>query len=215
MDFPQRLLSDDRQIGYKHKILDKLVYEMKPMFPSEFRSKDHLWLVLMVAASLFCGCQAKPAPLSPAAATFKHEIKTCLGNLSIVLMEPVANKDVAAINAALEKVESPAVKLCQLCPFQVAVLNQSGENLATYPPKTGNNGKNYSSYDLVTKAISSRKIQQQRFYLRDGSELYIICAPLVRQGNVIGLVAIAVNSEDAKKTWGFTEKDFLSLDFNT
>ncbi len=188
---------------------------MKPIFPREFRSKDYLWLVLVVAAMLFCGCQAKPAPLSPAAATFKHEIKTCLANLSTALMEPVAKKDVAAINAALAKVESPAVKLCSLCPFQIGVMNQSGEGLATYPPRSGHNAQNYSNYDLVTKAIKTKKIQQQRFFLQDGSGLYLICAPLVREGNVIGLVAIAVNSEDAGKRWGLTEKDFLALDFNT
>ena len=130
-------------------------------------------------------------------------------------MEPVANKDVAATNAALEKVESPAVKLCRLCPFQVGVLNQAGEALVTYPPKSSNNRNNYSNYGLITKAINSKKIQQQRFFLQNGSGLYMICAPLVREGNVIGLVVIALNSADATKRWGLTEKDFLALDFNT
>ena len=188
---------------------------MKPIFSREFRSKGQVWLVMVVAAILFCGCQAKPAPLSPAAAIFKQEMKTCLANLSSSLMEPVAKRDVAAINAALEKVESPAVKLCRLCPFQIGVLDQSGEGLATYPPQAGNSMKNYSGYDLVTKAISSKKIQQQRFYLEDGSELYIICAPLVRGGKVIGLIAVAVNAEEAAKRWGIVEKDFLALNFNT
>lgn len=189
---------------------------MKPICVlRKFRSKGSLWFALVMAAMLFCGCQGKPAPLSPAAATFKHEIKTCLANLSAALMKPVAKKDVAAINAALAKVESPAVKLCSLCPFQIGVLDQLGDALATYPPKSGNNGRNYSKYDLITKAIKSKKIQQQRFFLQNGSELYLICAPLVREGNVIGLVVIAVNSEDAAKRWGLTEKEFLGLDFNT
>jgi len=169
----------------------------------------------VVVAILFCGCQAKPAPLSPAAATFKHEIKTCIANLSLTLTEPVAKKDVAAINAALAKIESPAVKLCSLCPFQIGVMNKSGDGLAAYPPKSGNNAKNYSRYDLITKAINSKKIQQQRFFLQDGSVLYIICAPLLREDNLVGLVAIAVDSEDAEKRWGLTEKEFLDLDFNT
>ncbi len=187
---------------------------MRPSFTREFRLKAHFWL-LVIAAFLFCGCQAKPAPLSPAAATFKHEIQTCLANFSGALMEPVANKDMAAINAALAKVESPAVKLCSLCPFKIAVLNQSGESLAVYPPGVNNSVKNYSNYDLITKAINSKKIQQQRFFLQDGSELYIICAPLIREDKVIGLVAIAVNSEDAAKRWGLSEKEFLALNFNS
>lgn len=189
---------------------------MKPIFMMQkVKLSVHFWLVLLIATTLFCGCQAKPAPLSPGAASFKHEIKGCLNNLFTALMTPVANKDVAAINAALEKVESGAVKLCRLCPFQIGVLNQFGEALATYPPKSGNGAKNYSSYDLITKAINSKKIQQRRFFLQNGSGLYIICAPLVREEKVIGLVAIAVNSEDAAKRWNFTEKDFLDIDFNT
>jgi hypothetical protein len=182
---------------------------------SKFKSRALLWLALVVAATLLLGCQAKPPPLSPAAASFKHEIKNCLTNLSATLMEPVAKKDVAAINAALEKVESPAVKLCRLCPFQVGVLNQFGEALAIYPPRSGNGTKNYSNYDMVTKATSSKKIQQQRFFLQNGSELYIICAPLVRENKVIGLIAIAINSKEAENRWGFQTKEFLGLDFNT
>jgi len=186
---------------------------MKPSFiMSKFKSRV---LALVVAATLLSGCQAKPPPLSPAAASFKQEITTCLTNLSAGLMEPVAKKDMAAINAALEKAESPAVKLCRLCPFQVGVLSPLGEVLATYPPRSGNGTKNYSNYDLITKAIHSKKIQQQKFFLQNGSELYIICAPLVRENKVIGLIAIAINSKEAEKRWGFQANEFLGLDFNS
>ena len=67
----------------------------------------------------------------------------------------------------------------------------------------------------MIKAIKSKKIQQQRFFLQDGSELYLICAPLIRQDTLIGLVAIAISSEDAAKRWDLTEKEFLAMDFNT
>jgi hypothetical protein len=181
----------------------------------KFNSRHIIWIGLVVSAIFFFGCQSKPAPLSPAAVTFKKEIKDCFANLSPTLMEPVAKKDVAAINAALEKVESPAVKLCRLCPFQLGVLNQFGEALTTYPIKSANNGKNFSNYDLVTKTINTKKIQRQRFFLQNGSELYMVCAPLIREGKVIGLVVIAVDSENAEKRWGLKEKEFLALDFNT
>jgi hypothetical protein len=171
-------------------------------------------LLLVGAALVLCGCQAKESPVSPAAATFKQEIKNCLDNLSAALKGPIANKDLAGITAALEKVESPAVKLCRLCPFQIGVLNQSGEALAVYPPKRDDKGRNFSNYELIIKSINSKKIQQQRFFLQDGSKLYIICAPLIREDAVIGLIAIAIDSEDAHKKWGLNEKDFLSLDFN-
>lgn len=180
---------------------------------SKFASRASFWPILGLAALLVWGCQAKP--LSPGAANFKHEIKHCLHDLSAALKEPVARRDVAAINAALDEVESPALKLCRLCPFQVGVLDQFGEALATYPPRPGGTqGKNYSSYGLVSKTLTSKKIQQQRFYLQNGTQLYIICAPIFKNDKLVGLVALALNSADAAKRWGITDKEFLSLDFN-
>ena len=182
---------------------------------SFFGDQGRLWPVLLISAVILVfGCQAREAPLSPGAASFKQEIKSCLTNLSATLLEPVAKQDLAGIKAALEKVESPAVKLCRLCPFEIGVTNPSGETLAVYPLKGDGKAKNYSNYDLVIKAIKSKKIQQQRFFLQDGSELYLVCAPLIRQDTLIGLVAIAINSVEAEKRWGLKEKEFLAIDFN-
>src|SRR5665648_523179 len=147
---------------------------------SFFGDQGRLWPVLLASAViLLFGCQAREAPLSPGAATFKQELKSCLTNLSASLMEPVAKRDLAGIKAAMEKAESPAVKLCRLCPFEIGVTDPSGETLAAYPVKGDGKGKDYSNYELVKKAISSKKIQQQRFFLPDGSELYLVCAPLI------------------------------------
>jgi hypothetical protein len=182
--------------------------------PRKLRYRYSVPLIMACLAIFLCGCQREPK-LSPGAATFKTEIKNCLHNLTGLLMEPVIKKDKPAIAAALERIESPAVKLCRLCPFQIGVMNSTGETLATYPSKAIEGAQNFSRYELVRKAINSRKIQQQRFFLQDGSELYMICAPLVRNEAVKGLIAIAINSEDAKKRWGFKDKEFLDLNFNT
>ncbi|MBM4300261.1 MAG: hypothetical protein FJ121_01840 [Deltaproteobacteria bacterium] len=181
-----------------------------------FGDKRRFWTVLLAGAViLFFGCQAREAPLSPGAAAFKQELKSCFDNLGVTLMEPVVKNDLAGIRDALEKVESPAAKLCRLCPFEIGVLNPSGETLAAYPVKGDGKAKDFSSYDLVKKAISSKKIQQQQLFLQDGAKLYLVCAPLIRENALICLVAIAINSEDAAKKWGVTEKEFLSMDFNT
>jgi C4-dicarboxylate-specific signal transduction histidine kinase len=180
---------------------------------SKLTSRASFWIILGLAVLLVWGCQAKP--LSTGAATFKQEIMHCLADLETALKEPVARKDKVAINAALEEVESPALKLCRMCPFQIGILDRYGQALATYPPRPGGTqGKNYSSYFLVSKALKSKKIQQQRFYLQNGTQLYIICAPLLKHDKIIGLVALAVNSADAAKRWGVTDKEFLALDFN-
>jgi hypothetical protein len=182
---------------------------------SFFGGQACLWQVLLVSTVILVfGCHQEP-PLNPQVATFKQEIKSCLDSIAITLMEPVAKKDVAEIKAALEKIESPAVKLCRMCPFEIGVLDPSGKILSSYPVKGDGKAKDYSSYDLVKKAISSKKIQQQGLFLPDGSKLYLVCAPLIRQDQLIGLVAIAISSADAEKRWNLTEKEFLALDFNT
>ncbi|MDO9071502.1 MAG: hypothetical protein Q7V36_08300, partial [Deltaproteobacteria bacterium] len=170
------------------------------MRSSFFGDQGRLWPVLLASAViLLFGCQAREAPLSPGAATFKQEIKSCLTNLSASLMEPVAKQDLAGIRAALEKAESPAVKLCRLCPFEIAVLDPSGKILAAYPVKGDGKAKDYSNYELVKKAISSKRIQQQGLFLPDGSKLYLVCAPIIRKDVLIGLVAIAISSAEAEK----------------
>jgi hypothetical protein len=168
------------------------------------------WLLLVCAVLLLFACQSPP--LSPAA-SFKKEVKGLLDKLCTTLVEPVFKSDVPGIETALSEIEPQLVKLCRMCPFQVGVLNQYGQILAVHPPTERSN--NFSSYDLVIKTINSKQIQQQKFFLQDGPELYIICAPILRQDTVIGLTAIAISAEEAKSRWGLTEKEFMALNFNT
>jgi hypothetical protein len=182
---------------------------------SFFGDQGRVWqVVLLGAVILFFGCHREP-PLNPGIATFKQELKSCIDSLSVSLLEPVARKDVAGIAAALQNVESPAVKLCRVCPFEIGVLDPAGKILSAYPVKGDGKAKDFSSYDLVKKAISSKKIQQQALFLPEGSKLYLVCSPLIRKDELIGLVAIAISSADAEKRWNLKEKEFLALDFNT
>ncbi len=181
-----------------------------------FEHNTRIWPFLILGLVLLLGgCQSQEAPLSPGAASFKQEVKGCLDKLTASLITPVANRDVPAITAALEKAESPAIKLCRLCPFEIGVLNPTGETLAIFPCKGDGKTKNFSSYDLIIKAAKTKKVQQQRFFLQDGSQLYMVCAPLMRGETVIGLVAVAISSKDAEQRWGLKEKEFLALNFNT
>jgi hypothetical protein len=179
----------------------------------DFNYRTYLWVAVVGAAVLFGGCAKKP-PRSPAAAAFKKEVRQCINEYSQAVIEPLARNDVAAISAGLEKVEPQALKLCRMCPFRVAVLNHAGEALAVHPPILNRNRSNFSNYELVIKTINSKKIQQQRFFLQNGSQLYIICVPLILKEKVIGLLAIAIDAADAEQRWGLTAKEFLALDFN-
>jgi len=168
------------------------------------------WLLLVCAVLLLSACQSPPS--SPAA-SFKKEVKGILDKLCAALVEPVFKGDLPGIESALSELEPQLAKLCPRCPFQVGVLNQQGKTLAIHPPTGRSN--NFSSYDLVIKVISSKQIQQQKFFLQNGPELYIICAPILRQDKVIGLVGIAISAAEAKSNWGLTEKEFMALNFNT
>lgn len=209
------LLPDKLKIRYKQEDFIQVgALAMKNSLWSRFfGDKAHLWPVLVGVVILLFGCQASEAPLSPAAATFKKEVKSCLASLTAPLVDPVFKKDVAVIATTLEKVEPQAVKLCRMCPFQIGVLDQNGQTLAVHPPTGRSN--NFSNYELVIKAINTKKIQHQRLFLQDGSALYLICAPILREDKVIGLVAIAISSDEAEKRWGLTAKEFLALNFNT
>jgi hypothetical protein len=166
------------------------------------------WLLLVCAVLLLLACQAKEP-----AASFKRDVKGILNKLCTTLVEPVFKGDVPGIETVLSELEPQLAKLCPRCPFQVGVLNQHGQILAVHPPTERTN--NFSSYDLVIKVISSKQIQQQKFFLQNGPELYIICAPILRQDKVIGLIGIAISAEEAKSKWGLTEKEFMALNFNT
>jgi hypothetical protein len=177
--------------------------------------RRRLWPSLVVILALLSwGCQAQEPPLSPAAALFKKEIKECLNRLATALIQPVAAGNPAAILAALDKVEPETIKLCRMCPFITAVLNQQGDILATHPPRP-HTTRNFADYNLVIKTISSKQIQQQRFYLQNGQQLYISSAPLLQEDRVMGIIAIAISAQEAKNRWDVSEKEFMALDFNT
>ena len=187
---------------------------MESRYHKKMLEFNRLWFILpILLLGLNWGCQAKEPPLSPAAASFKHEVKECIGRLVQPLMEPVLKNDTAAINAALEKTEPEAIKLCRMCPFRIGVMDKNGDTLAVYPPIKAPH-LDFYNYEVVKQALKNRKIAHQRLFLQDGSGLYVISVPLLREGQVIGILAIALSAAESQNRWGLTEKEFLALDFN-
>jgi hypothetical protein len=164
--------------------------------------------------AVWCGCQTPEPPLSPAAAAFKKEVQECLANLTRNLAEPVSRKDVGAIRAVLKNTEAHTVKLCRLCPFTMGVLNRGGNTLALYPFTPGVAG-DYSNYEVVQQVLKTRKPAQQRLYLQDGDQIYVVCAPIFQEENLVGLVALSLHAEEARARWGITEPEFLAIDFSS
>ncbi len=187
---------------------------MKPRLPTDNCRGAGLRLALCsLLALLVFGCQSQEPPLRPGAAEFKKEVKDCITTLQSSLIQPLSTRNIPAINETLEKVEPQAIKLCRMCPFRIGVLNQEGYTLTVYPPKEDAIG-NFSNYDVVIQALKNRRTTTQRFFLQDGSQIYIICVPILQEEKVLGLLAVAVSAEEAKKRWDMTAEEFLAIDFN-
>ena len=172
-----------------------------------------LVLLLGLFLGLLWGCQAKEPPLSPAAASFKQEIKECIDRLVNPLLEPVRKRNTGAINEILKQIEPEAIKLCRMCPFRIGVMAKNGDTLAVYPPRK-NAHLDFYQYEVVQSVLKNRKTAQQQLFLQDGSRLYVICVPLLQKERLVGMLALALSAADARSRWGLDEKEFLVLDFN-
>jgi hypothetical protein len=162
---------------------------------------------------VFGGCRATEPPLSPAAAAFKKEVQDCLDQLCHGMVEQIEKKDIAGLNESLKHIEPEALRLCRMCPFRIGILDKTGDTLTVYPFKQEAMA-NFSKYEVVVQTLKNKKINQQRFFLQDGAQIYIICVPLSREKELVGIMALSLSAEDAKSRYGLTEADFLAIDFN-
>jgi len=172
------------------------------------------WPALLTALVLVLGgCPAKEPPLTPAEAAFKQEVKGMIHKLSPLLVEPVAQGSIAQINVALQKFFSDPQNEPRSCPLNIVVTDKTGVTLGKYPVGKGF-GVDFSTYSLVQKVLQEGRTAQGRFFLQDGSRIYVVCAPLLQDKEVVGLLAVAVDAGEAHRACGLSESKFLALDFN-
>ena len=169
--------------------------------------------LLLVLLLVFWGCQAKEPSLSPGEASFKKEVQELIEKLSPPLLEPVSRGSAAAINVAFQTFFSDPKNEPKLCPFKIVVTDKTGVTLGKYPVEKGF-GVDFSSYSLIQKVLQEGKTAQGKFFLQDGTTVYVICAPLLLKEEVIGILALGVDSLDVSKTCGLAESKFLAIDFN-
>jgi hypothetical protein len=172
------------------------------------------WAIfLLLLLTILSGCQAKEPPLSPAAAAFKKEILDCLDRLCQGLITSIVKKDVAAINETLKHLEPETLKLCRMCPFRIGILDKTGSTLTVFPYKEEAMG-NFSGYEAVAQTLKDHLINQQRMFLQDGAQIYVVCIPLLQQENLVGIMVLSLSADEAKKRWGLTEPEFQAINFN-
>ena len=186
---------------------------MDRLFPGRIRLSGAWPILLLLLLGLLGGCQAKEPPLSPAAAAFKKEVQDCLGRLCQGLVGSILKGDVDALNETLKKVEPEAIKLCRMCPFRIGILDKNGETLTVYPFKAEAMG-NFANYEGVAQTLKNRQINQQRLFLQDGSQIYLILIPLLHDKDLVGIMVLSLSAKDAHDRWGLTEKEFMDINFN-
>jgi hypothetical protein len=171
-------------------------------------------LILMLLLLLVLGgCQVKESPLSPAAAAFKKEVQDCLDRLCQGVVGALVKGDVPGLNETLKHIEPDALKLCRMCPFRLGVLDKNGDTVTVYPFKVEAMGS-FSNYEAVAQTLKDRKINQQRLFLQNGAQIYVVCVPLLKGENLLGVMVMSLSAEEAQKRWGLTEQDFLAINFN-
>lgn len=176
--------------------------------------KGYLGICALVIVVLACGpgCQEAKPPLSPKAAVFVKEVQSAINRIGPPLAGPVARQDKKAVQKALVKAFSVCAEACEGMFYNVFILDQQGVLTAVYPPAEVKQ-LHFSNYAAVKKAFAERKPNQTILYQPDGTPTYIICAPLIENDQVAGILALGFEGNQVLEKRGVGEKEFLNLDF--
>ncbi|MFP3868798.1 MAG: hypothetical protein ACLFUU_11660 [Desulfobacteraceae bacterium] len=172
-----------------------------------------LVLCLIMLTGILAGCQMPEPPLSPEATAFKERILEIIQEFSQPLVGPTAERDIKSIQTKLEKLYRDADQDQLPTSFTVGVLDKQGVALTAYPDRPYN-VQVFLNYHVVVKALEERRIVQARLFFQNGSKLYVICSPLLRQAELKGLLILCFDAAEADRKWGITEEEFLALNFN-
>jgi hypothetical protein len=171
------------------------------------------WFFLLVLALLW-GCQSQEPPLSPKAAAFAQAVREVISRFAPVLVGPVSQRDIPAIQAELERFYSGEKHDGKLALLRLTILDNSGVVIANYPPDT-TIGDDFSKYTAFAQALQNKCLAQEKLYGPDGDELYAVYAPLLDRDKIVGEVRFLLDAEKVKDKWGVTTEEFLSIDFSS
>ncbi len=169
--------------------------------------------LLIALCMMVWGCQAKEPPLSPAAASFKKAVQEEIARLAPALLEPVAKKSTAQINITLQKIFSDPKNEGPLWPYKIVVTDKNGVSLGKYPVERGFS-MDFSNYSVVQKCLKNCKTSYGRLFTAKGSNLYVICSPILKGEEVKGILALALDAQEVSTKWGISEQQFLALEIN-
>lgn len=171
------------------------------------------------AACLTClllagtGCGPGEPQLSEAAKNFKKEVLERFASLAPPMVQPAANRNVEAMTKVLAAGFEKAEKSGRPLPFRAVILDPQGFMLAYYPLDV-RPAIRFSDYQGVKEVIKKRRISSGVLYFADGSQAYIVLAPLLLNENLVGMICLAIKADAAQEKWHLTRKDFQDINFN-
>jgi hypothetical protein len=167
----------------------------------------------LFAALFFLGsCTPGQPALSEAARAFKKEALETIKLLAPEFTGLIAQNNRQALDPALDKKVSAADRAGTPLKFKVTILDRMGIKVAG-GYRDVHDGTNFSGYTAAQTVLQQGKMASGVLY-SGGVKIYIIGAPLVHEGTVVGALVLGVLEPELKDQWHVTEKEFREMDFN-
>jgi len=175
-----------------------------------------LGAVLLFCLTLPAGCTPSSPGPSGAGESFRKEVLAARDSLAPALMDAVASREPRSAKNILD--QKCALAKEDGSPFAcgITVLDHHGITLAsaTLAPGEPIRRLDYSRYEVVMTALKERKVVKARLFLQDGTKLYVVAIPLVRNEEAIGLLGLAFDASDLRDRFNLTEDEFMRVDLN-
>ena len=179
------------------------------MKPTRVRVYPTVGIILLLVFSMGAGC-GESKPLTPKADTFRKEIQAALKRLAPPLAKPVAQEDHKGVQKVLVRLFALCAKACEGLMDDVVVLDKDGISIAVYPPRRCRMWE-YADYAAIKNAMLWKKPTNAVLYTQDGSTIYVICAPLLIEDKVSGILCLGFAGKKVKEKRGISREEFLSL----
>jgi hypothetical protein len=160
---------------------------------------------------LLYGCGARQPVMSEAARFFKKEALDTIKRLSPAFTDILAQNNPGTAQPAIDKLISDAGRGGNPKKFKITVLDRNGIKIAG-GFRSANEDMNFSSYAAAKKILQQGETASDVLYLQ-GAQVFIIGAPLVRDGTTVGALVLAVLATDLKDKWQVTEEEFKAISF--
>jgi hypothetical protein len=173
-----------------------------------FLLRSFLILFLFLSA-----CQPAHFP-SNAAVAFKKEVRDNIEKLSPLFANALLEKNQKQVETVLMRACAEAERTGKPFSCGIAILDKNGISVTSTSPRKPSRGIDYSHYESITKSLRQKRIVHTSLFLQDGTKIFAISSPLVKDGNLFGLLVLGYFSTEVQRNWGLTEAEFLEINFN-